>query len=120
MKISFLLFIRHLINNFPKFQNLRRRQFIFRKIWFCLAPTGALRKIPDDDVNLTNLPGLCTGCGLCRDVCFNKAVTVTPVPSELSALRPVKLGLKPAPKDNETLWEDRLQAMMPDVPIYRI
>ena len=71
-------------------------------------------------MNLTNLPGLCTGCGLCRDVCFNKAVTVTPVTSELSALRPVKLGLKPAPKDNETLWEDRLQAMMPDVPIYRI
>lgn len=69
-------------------------------------------------MNLTNLPGLCTGCGLCRDVCFNKAVTVTPVPSELSALRPAKLGLKPAPKDNETLWEDRLQAMMPDVPIY--
>ena len=29
------------------------------------------------------------------------------------------MALKPAPKDNENLWEDRLQAMMPDVPIYR-
>lgn len=83
------------------------------------CPTGALRKIPDNDETLNCLPGLCTGCGLCRDVCFNKAVTVAPVSSELSALRPETQALKPAPEDNETLWEDRLQAMMPDVPIYR-
>lgn len=89
------------------------------KLCAVACPTGALRKIPDNDETLNCLPGLCTGCGLCRDVCFNKAVTVTPVSSELSALRPETLALKPAPEDNETLWEDRLQAMMPDVPIYR-
>ena len=89
------------------------------KLCAVACPTGALRKISDDDEDLTNLPGLCTGCGLCRDVCFNKAVAVMPVSSELSALRPVKIALKPATEDNETLWEERLQAMMPDVPIYR-
>jgi ferredoxin len=46
---------------------------------FC--PTGALSEFAEDNniVNLVHYPAYCVQCGLCRDLCYNKAVELSSV-----------------------------------------
>ena len=64
----------------------------------------------------------CVACGLCRDICFMKAITLEPLPrlSEALAETPEVILAKGADDNEEaySTWEDRLGSMV-DVPVYR-
>jgi NAD-dependent dihydropyrimidine dehydrogenase PreA subunit len=86
------------------------------------CPTGAL-KIEKRGDNLAYVCAsyACVGCGLCRDVCFPKAVTLSRVedPTQLlngqSAVLHVCGELK---IDEEDCWENKIGKMF-NAPIYR-
>ncbi len=91
---------------------------------FCAmtCPTQALKAETTAGVmRFTLTPADCTGCGVCADLCYKNAVTMTdtPIRRALSAEPRLLLEKKTASGLFTDSFEDKMAAEFGDVPIYR-